>query len=190
MENPEAYQILRNHIAEYYEFSEEEWDVISQYFVFKKLKKHQFLIQHGQPVPDEFFIVSGLVKSYELQENGKEFIMQFGKENYWISDFYALQFKENAKMNIDCIEDCVVLSLSFENREKMCEINHKMANFFRKKSNKGFINLQQRVLSLMKETAEERYKNLQKNNSDLIQRVPKKLLASFLGVSRETLSRF
>ncbi|MBO6761169.1 MAG: hypothetical protein JJ909_09395 [Roseivirga sp.] len=64
-----------------------------------------------------------------------------------------------------------------------------MANFFRTKSNLGYINLQQRIMSLLTQTAEERYEEILQKMPHLIQRVPKRLLASFLGVSRETLSR-
>lgn len=181
---------LRKHISEFYHLTEEEWNFVSKLFTLKKLRKHQFLIQEGQKVEEEFLIVSGLVKSYEIDENGKEFIIQFAKENYWVSDYFAFQFHQPATMNVDCVEDCTFLALSFENREIICEKIHKMANFFRKKSNRGFIGLQQRVLSLMKETAEERYTQLLDKDPDLIQRVPKKMLAAFLGVSRETLSRF
>ena len=78
---------------------------------------------------------------------------------------------------------------NFENRELICNEVHAKANFFRIKANYGYVSLQRRILSLLTQTAEERYDGLLEKLPKLIQRVPKKLLASYLGVSRETLSR-
>lgn len=186
----EALLKLKKHILETVNLNEEDWSYIASHFKLKKLKKHQFLIQEGGDVPNEFWIVKGLVRSYFIEENGKEHILQFASENYWVSDFYAYQNHKEATLNIDCLEDATFLVMSFEDREKMCEEVPALANFFRIKSTKGFISLQQRVMGLMKDSAEKRYNDLIDRLPHLIQRVPKKYLASYLGVSRETLSRF
>ncbi|KXX66762.1 Crp/Fnr family transcriptional regulator [Flammeovirga sp. SJP92] len=186
----EALQKLKNHIQETVKLSESEWDFIAPHFSFKRLKKHQFLVQEGIDVPNEFWIVNGLVRSYFMEENGKEHILQFAMENYWVSDFNAYQNHEISTLNIDCLEDSTFLVMSFEDREMMCERVPALANFFRIKSTKGFIALQKRVMGLMKDNAETRYNDLIEKLPGLTQRVPKKYLASYLGVSRETLSRF
>ena len=93
-------------------------------------------------------------------------------------------------MNIDCIEDVELLCLSLQNRDKICADLHKIEHFFRRKSNFGYVALQRRILSLLNSNAKERYEQLLQNNPNLFQRVPKTLIASYLGVSRETLSRF
>ncbi|PWL32281.1 Crp/Fnr family transcriptional regulator [uncultured Roseivirga sp.] len=180
---------LRKHIEEISKLTEEEWEFIASHFHLRRLKKHHFLVQEGQKVDHEFWIVKGLVKSYAIDAKGKEHIMQFGMENYWVSDYPAFQFKREATMNVDCLEDSVFFSLSFNDRETICHQVPAMANFFRTKSNLGYINLQQRIMSLLTQTAEERYEEILQKMPHLIQRVPKRLLASFLGVSRETLSR-
>lgn len=180
---------LRNHIEEIVKLTDEEWKFVSSHFEYKKLKKHQFLIQVGQPVDYEFWIIEGLIRAYNIDEKGKEHILRFGMENYWISDHYAFQFQIPATIFVDCLEDSKFLCLSFENRELICNEVHAMANFFRIKSNYGYVSLQRRILSLLTQTAEERYDGLLEKLPKLIQRVPKKLLASYLGVSRETLSR-
>lgn len=185
----EAYHLLRKHIEELEKISDDEWKFISPHFHLRHLKKHHFLIQQDQMVENEFWIVKGLVKSYAIDVKGKEHILQFGMENYWVSDYYAYQFKESANINVDCLEDSTFFTLSFSDREKICHQVPAMANFFRTKSNFGYIHLQQRILSLMTQTAEERYQEILEKLPHLIQRVPKRLLASYLGVSRETLSR-
>ena len=92
-------------------------------------------------------------------------------------------------MSLKCLEDTYVFCLSLENYHKMCFDIQKMESFFLKKSNLGFIGSQQRILSLLTSNAKERYEQLLKQYPALFQRVPKTQLASYLGVSRETLSR-
>ncbi len=180
---------LRKHIEEITPLSDEEFEYILSHFVPKKLKRHQFLIQADNPVTNDFFVVKGLLKASFINSDGKEHILQFAKENWWISDYQAYFKQTNATLNVDCLEDVEVLCLSLSNREKLCADLHKIEHFFRRKSNFGYIALQQRILSLMNNNAKERYEQLLKQSPDLFQRIPKTLIASFLGVSRETLSR-
>jgi CRP-like cAMP-binding protein len=116
--------------------------------------------------------------------------MQFAMEDWWITDYQAYFNETKASLNIDCIETTEVLCLSLYNREKLCADMHKIEHFFRKKSNSGYVALQRRILSLLNSNAKERYEQLLQQYPALFQRVPKTLIASYLGVSRETLSRF
>lgn len=181
---------LRKHIEKLTPLSDKEFEYILSHFVPKKLKKHQFLIQEGNAVQQDFFVVKGLLKASFTNDEGKEHILQFAMEDWWISDYQAYFKETNASLNIDCLEDVEVLCLSLANREKLCADLHKIEHFFRRKSNFGYIALQQRILSLMNNNAKQRYEELLNQNPALFQRVPKTLIASYLGVSRETLSRF
>lgn len=183
-------QILRNQIEEHSTLSDEEFAYILSHFEEKKLKKHQFLIQENDIVKNDYFVLNGCLKSYHVDSNGKEHIVQFATQNWWITDFQAYFNKTTATLYIDCIEDCELLSLSLENREKLCAEMHKIEHFFRRKSNSGYVALQQRILSMLNNNPQERYDRLLLSNPILFQKVPKKLIASYLGVSRETLSRF
>lgn len=180
---------LREHIEKIVSLTDDEFEYVLSHFVIKKYKKHQFLIQEGEPVNYDFFVVSGLVKSSHTDEAGKQHIMQFAMEDWWISDYQAYFNQVSATLTVDCIEDTEVFCLSSQNREKLCADLHKFEHFCRKKSNSGYIALQQRILSLLNSSAKERYAQLLKQYPSLFQRVPKALLASYLGVSRETLSR-
>lgn len=180
---------LREHIDKIIPLTDAEFEHVLSHFSIKKFKKHQFLIQEGESVNVDFFVVSGLVKASHTDEAGKQHIMQFAMEDWWISDYQAYFNQTLATLTVDCIEDTEVFCLSLENREKLCAGLHKIEHFFRKKSNSGYIALQQRILSLLNSSAKERYVQLLKQYPSLFQRVPKTLLASYLGVSRETLSR-
>ena len=110
-------------------------------------------------------------------------------EDWWVTDYQAHFKKETATINVDCLEDCEILCLSLENREKLCSELQKIEHFFRIKSNFGYVALQRRILSLLDKDAKGRYEQLIELYPILLQRVPKTILASYLGVSRETLSR-
>ena len=181
---------LRKHIEEIISLEDSEFDYISSLFTEKKLKRHQYLIQVDEPVTHTYWVKKGLLKASFIDERGKEHIIQFAMENWWISDYLAYFTQTNSILTVNCLEDTELLCLSFENREKICREMHKMEYFFRKKANSGFIALQKRMLSFMADSPQKRYALLLKQYPKLIQRVPKSILALYLGVSRETLSRF
>lgn len=180
---------LQSHFGKLISFTPEEFAYVSSHFTSRKFRKHQFLVQQGSPVSNDFFVVKGLVKSSFTNEQGKEHILQLAMEDWWISDYLAYFNQTDATLDITCIEDVEVLCLSLANREKLCSELHQIEHFFRKKSNAGYIALQKRILSLMSQSAGERYNDLLQTYPTLAQRLPKTLLASYLGVSRETLSR-
>lgn len=137
----------------------------------------------------EFFVLEGLLKSYLPTEEGKEHILQFGSENWWVSDYQAFFSKSKSSLNVDCIEDCLVLELSLENRNKLCSEFHRIEHFFRIKANLSHAALQRRILSLLEKDAKERFEQFCILYPKLLQRLPKTTLAAYLGVTRETLSR-
>ncbi|HTG54642.1 MAG TPA: Crp/Fnr family transcriptional regulator [Niabella sp.] len=181
--------ILRHQLEKITPLSNEEFEYVLSHFTEKKFRKHQFLVQNGQPVRFDYFILNGCVKSYHTDDEGKIHIIQFGMQDWWITDYQAYYNQTTATTDIDCIEDTEVLCLSYENREKLCSEMHKIEHFFRKKTNTRNVALQQRILSLISNNAKERYNNLMEQYPQLFQKVPKHLIASYLGVTRETLSR-
>jgi CRP-like cAMP-binding protein len=183
-------QLLRQHFEKITPLSDAEFDFILSHFTRKTLKKHQFLVQESDAVPNDFFVEKGLAKAYFVADDGKEHILQFALEDWWITDYQAYFTQTPATLFIDCLEPTDVLCLSLHSRDKICAELHKIEHFFRKKSNLGYVALQKRILSLLKSNAKARYEQLLQQNPALFQRVPKTLIAAFLGVSRETLSRF
>jgi CRP-like cAMP-binding protein len=181
---------LRQHFEKIITLTDQEFDYVLSHFTTKKLKKHQFLIQEGDSVINDYFVVKGLLKAYHIDNAGKQHIMQFAMEDWWISDYQAYLSQTNATINVDCIENVELLCLSLHNRNKICSELHKIEHFFNQKSNVGYVALQRRLLSLLSNNAEERYKQLLSQYPNLFQRVSKTLIASYLGVTRETLSRF
>jgi CRP-like cAMP-binding protein len=108
---------------------------------------------------------------------------------WWTSDYNALYTKTRATINVDCVTDVEVLSLSNESREKLCNEIHQVEHFFRWRTNRGYVASQKRLLSFMNNDARARYEELLALYPQLYNLVPKHLIAAYLGVSRETLSR-
>lgn len=181
--------LLRQQIEKIVTLTDEEFAYVLSHFVSKKFKKHQFVVQEGEFVGYDYFILEGCLKSYSTDENGKHHIIQFGLQDWWITDYEAYYNQSEATVNIDCIENSELLCLSYTNREKLCAEMHKIEHFFRKKTNKRNVALQQRILSLLSSNARERYEKLLNQYPQLFQKVPKHLIAAYLGVTRETLSR-
>jgi CRP/FNR family transcriptional regulator, cyclic AMP receptor protein len=181
---------LKKHLEEIIPIlTDEEFEYILSHYVSLKRKKHQFIVQAGESVHNDHFVLKGCLKAYFIDEEGKEHIIQFAMENWWITDYNAYLNKVKASVFIECLEDCELLAISLENNEKLCAEMHKIEHFSNKKTKQGYIALQKRILSLLKNSAEERYTQLLEQYPQLFQRVPKKMIASYLGVSRESLSR-
>lgn len=180
---------LREHIEKIVPLTDDEFAFVSAHFSIKSYKKRTFLIQHGDSVKYSYFVISGLLMLVHNDEAEKQHIVSFAMEDWWESDYQAYHTQTKATMSLQCLEDTDVLCLSLQDYQKLCAGLQKMEYFFLTKANAGHIGSQQRILSFLTSNAKERYEKLLKRYPALFQRVPKTLLASYLGVSRETLSR-
>jgi CRP-like cAMP-binding protein len=183
------YLELKRHIEEIIELSDVDFDYISSHFTKKKLKKDQFLLQAGQQNVNKYFVIKGILKSYYIDKNDKEHILQFAEPDWWITDYKAFFNQTQSSIYIDCLTDCELLAISNENLEKLSNEFHKMEHFFRVKSNAGYVASQDRLLAMLNLTSIERFHYFINLYPTLINKVPKYLIASYIGVSREMLSR-
>lgn len=180
---------LRNHIGSVVPVTEKELELITHYFTPVFVPKKTSLLSCDQLVSREYLVVKGCMKLFIVDEADKEYIIQFAMENWWISDYPAYHFKTQSTTCIQALEDCVVLELTAENKQKLTKEIPAMMAFFGQKSFSGYVALQKRVLSLLKNSAKEKYELLLAQYPELFQRVSKTMIAHYLGVSRETLSR-
>lgn len=181
---------FRKHLKKFVIVSDEEYEKIRSYFGIRHLGKNQHLIVAGDSVNQTFWVERGLLISIYNDEQGREHILQFAIENCWITDQEAFYNQSKGSLTVKCLEESTLLSLSFDDREKLCEEFPAMEKFFRKKANDSFVKQQRRLLTYMTSDARQRLQLLIQEYPGLIQRVPKTILAAYLGVSRETLSRF
>ncbi|WP_316785491.1 Crp/Fnr family transcriptional regulator [Pedobacter frigiditerrae] len=185
----EAKEILKNHVSKITQLTDEQFDYFFSHFKKQSFKKGQAIISDGDQVDCEYFVISGCLKSFFINDDLKMYILQFAMTTWWASDFNALYNHTKATINLDCITDAEVLCLSNDDREKLCNELHAVEHFFRWRTNRGYVATQKRLLSLMNNNVKYRYEELLKMYPELYNIVPKNLIAAYLGVSRETLSR-
>ena len=185
----EAKEILKAHVAKIATLTDEQFDHFFSFFTPQSFKKGQSIISEGDAVNSEYFVISGCLKSFFVNDNLKMFILQFAMPTWWASDYNALYSHTRATIGVDCITDTEVLCLSNTHREKLCEGLHQAEHFFRWRTNRGYVAAQKRLLSFMNNDVKCRYEELLRLYPELYNIVPKNLIAAYLGVSRETLSR-
>ena len=184
-----AKEILKDYISKTISLTDEEFDHFYSHFTEKSFKKGQAVITAGEQTDAEYFVLDGVLKSFYINDNLKMYILQFAMPTWWISDFDALYTGVPATINVDCITDAHVLCLTNANREKLCKEMHQVEYLFRWRTNKGYVASQKRLLSFMNSDVKHRYEQLMAQYPALYNMVPKYLIAAYLGVSRETLSR-
>lgn len=185
----EAKETLKVHIAKLAALTDEQFDYFFSHFKPHSFKKGQAVITAGDVVDCEYFVISGCLKSFFINDDLKMYILQFAMPTWWCSDYNALYSNTKATLNVDCITDAEVLCISNNDREKLCSELHSVEHFFRWRTNNGYVATQKRLLSFMNNNVKHRYEELLKLYPELYNIVPKNLIAAYLGVSRETLSR-
>ena len=184
-----AQEILKEHLTKTITLSEDEFNYFFSHFKPLSFKKGQIIISEGDQVDGEYFVLNGCLKTFYVNENDKMFILQFAMPTWWASDYGAIYGGVKATVNLDCITDADVLCLTNDDRERLCREIPQLEYFFRWRSNKGYVAQQKRLLSFMNNDAKHRYEELMSMYPQLYNIVPKQLIAAYLGVSRETLSR-
>lgn len=167
----------------------EEEEFIKQYLTPKKLRKKQYLLQDGDVCKYIAFVEKGALKAYTVDDSGSESIIQFALEGWIISDLYSFLTAEPATYNIDAIEDAELLLISKASHEALLQKMPKYETYIRLQITGAYIALQKRLTSIISLPLDERYKNLTALYPNIVQRVPQHMIASYMGLTPETLSR-
>lgn len=180
---------INNYLAKVFDVPAEKVNLCSIQYELKKVSKHEMLLQEGEVCRNTFFVEKGLLRMYSIDKNGKEHVIQFAPENWLIGDRSSLYFNEKSRYYIEAVEDSEVLFLQPDFFSKLLE---EFPNSIEKNDliiQKHVKSLQDRINSLLGETAEERYLKFIKMYPDLLLRVPQWMIASYLGITPESLSR-
>ena len=188
--NQPMFELLFRKFDEKIALTEEEKQLSRTFFIPKKLRKKQYLLQEGDPCKYVAFVEKGLLRSYTIHDKGSEQIMQFAFEGWWIADQVSYLTGEPSEYNIDALEDSELLLLSKQAEEQMLQRIPKFERYFRILLQNNLIATQKRLAGSMRKSAEERYTELVKACPETLpQRIPQHMLASYLGITPETLSR-
>lgn len=171
------------------EISDSEFEKFLQFAVAKEFDKKQFLIQEGQICEYIYFVEHGSCYSYMTDDIGEKHAVQFALEAYWISDLYSFFSSQQAVYTIEALEPVKVLALHKYNFQKACDSIPCFDRFFRILVQNAYVSLQYRLARTNSDDAEKRYLEFSKKHTDFVQRIPQYLIASYLGIKPQSLSR-
>ena len=183
------FEVLFEHISKKITLTEEEEDKLKPFFIPKKYRKRQYMLQQGDICKYIAFVEKGMLRSYQVDDKGNEHVIQFAPEGWWIADNYSFLTGSPSNYDIDVLEDAEVLLITQASMEEMLQTIPAMERYMRILMQNSLISMQSRIACTLSSSAEERYQGVLKALPNIAQRVPQHMLASFLGITPETLSR-
>lgn len=183
------FEFFQKKVSETITITDEEFEYAKTLFVPKKLSKKRFLLEDGDPCIYTTFVESGLLRSFTVDEKGTEHILQFGMQGWWVADLYSFLTGEPSEYNIEALEDSEILLITNSSWDLLLKEVPAFERYFRVLIQNNLIATQRRLMGTMSTSAEERYLKLLQDFPDIIQRVPQHMIASYIGITRETLSR-
>jgi CRP-like cAMP-binding protein len=189
MTTTEAQDQLLQHFAELIALSTEEQDHVRKLFRVVRMQKKQIYLHKDDICQHYTYVADGLMRSYVNDTKGDLHILRFASKHYWIHDLGSFLDEKPARFYIDALEDSILLQISKEKYEWLFTTVPQFNLFFRKKLQRAFVSQQDRILSMVSMTAEERYKEFMERYPTLEQRLPQHQIAAYLGMRPEFLSR-
>lgn len=177
------------HVQNKIALSDEELTELIAAFKLKKVKRKQFIIQPEFTPKYRSYVLEGSFRAYVIDEKGDEHTIQFAIEDWWISDYNSYIYQQPATMFVVALEDSTILQIDYESEQKLKAANHKFETFFRIMAEKSAAYLARRIVSALTQNAEERYTEFLANYPKVVQRLPQYVLASYLNMSTEFLSK-
>lgn len=168
---------------------EEEFAFFNGLLQPKTVAAKEILIHEGDRCSELYFVEKGALYSYLTDVMGNTHVVQFALEDYWISDLYSFFSGKPALYSVEALEPCQLLVLDKVGFQTACDKLPKLDRFFRVLIQAAYVNAQYRIARSFSAEAEQRYCELVKKNPDIVQRIPQFLIASFLGVKPQSLSR-
>jgi len=170
-------------------FTTEESKFIASKLEEINLKKGDTLLHANDLVYDQYYVCNGCLRTYFIDNSGKEHTLQFAINDWWISDYTAFVTTTKAIMTIECIQDAMVYKISRKSMDHLYAEIPQLETFFRKKMEKAFAAFQKRILSNLSQSAKERYTTFFSTYPNIEQSVKNYHIASYLGITTESLSR-
>ncbi len=183
------YSKLYNVISSFIDLEENDKELVKTFFKYGSIEKGGSLIEAGKPAEKAFFILSGYLKYFKMLESGEELIVHlYAPDNFAIS-LKSFFLGTKAEESLQAITDCEYLWVSKADMDNLYSTSYKWHSFGRKLLESALIEKEERVIDQLTLTAQDKYMKLLKRQPDIIQNVPVKYIASFIGIQPESLSR-
>ena len=181
--------LILDNIAQHVTLTAEEQELFLSKTEIHHYKAKTILLHAGEICKHSYFVNSGVLRSFNINDNIVEHVLSFACSGWWISDMYSLLSQKPGNLFIQVIEDAEVIILSKENQEILYKEIPQLERFFRILTGNSLVAHQQRLMDNLSLTAEERFEKFCKKYPDLIYNIPQKQIASYLGVTPEFFSK-
>lgn len=178
-------EYINKHIS----LTNEEELIITSKINYRKYLKGQYVVQQGDVCKYENFVIKGCLKTFFVDNDGNNHVIMFAIENWWSADLSSFFTQTPADYNIKCIENTEVVQISYTAIEELYVLIPKLERFFRLLFQNSIISFEKRLVRDLSMTAKERYLFFQKQYPKIEQRVSQYTIASYIGVTKEFLSK-
>ena len=182
-------QSIIQNIAKHVSLTPDEQNLFLSKTATKIFKAKTILLSAGELSNETYFVNSGILRSFYINDNIIEHVLHFACEGWWIGDMYSLLSQKPGNLFIEVLEDAEVIQLSKENQDELYEKIPKLERFFRILTENSLVAHQERLMDSLSLTAEERFEKFYKKYPTLLQKVPQKHIASYIGVTPEFYSK-
>ncbi|MDB5281934.1 MAG: cyclic nucleotide-binding protein [Bacteroidota bacterium] len=183
------FEVFEKYLRQWVEISDEEMKLIRAASFERKIRKWQSILHEGEVWKIACFITTGCFRLYRFSADGTDHTLRFGVENWWISDQESYNLEKPSEYNIEALAASTIIVWTKEKWEELRETIPALKLFNERLLARGYETSQQRIYSLISNSAEEKYLEFQKTYPKVFNSVPLHMVASYLGISRETLSR-
>ena len=178
-----------NYINKYVALTSEEEAILLSKVSYRKYLKGQYVVQQGDVCKYSGFVISGCTRTYYVNDEGEEHIVMFSIENWWASEIGSFVTQSPSDYNVQCIENTELIQLSYTDQEELFKAIPKLERFFRLILEKAFVASQKRIIKSFSLTAKDQYLQFKIQYPEVEQRIPQYMVASYLGISKEFLSK-
>ena len=184
-----TFEVLRAYLSARATITDDEFGVVEQSFIPKSLQSGEVLQRAGEPARWGAFVARGCLRSYVIDSDGDEHIIQFAPEEWWLSDLESLGTGQPSRYFFDAIEASELLLIDPPSQQRLIERVPGYAASFRVGLQRHAAAKNRRIVETLSTSAEERYREFMQEYPSIAQRVSQRMLASYLGITPETLSR-
>ena len=183
------FEKLIEHLRQKINLTENEASIIVSKLKSRTYLKGQYIVQEGDVCKYQTFVLSGKVRTFYLDENGNEHIIAFGIENWWIGDICSFTTQTSAEFNTHCLENTTVLQITYKDMQELYDLVPQLDRYFRLIIQKAYGNMSKRIVRNHSMSAKERYTVFVETYPEIVNRVPQYMVASYLGITKEFLSK-
>ena len=181
--------LILTNISKHIDLQADESEFFISLLKTKRVKRKQFLLREKEVCTHSIFVNSGCLRGFTLDANGYEHILQFAPPGWWIADMYSMLTGQPGELFIEALEETEVLTLHIDDRNLLMQKVPKFERFFRIIIENSLITFRQRLMENLGLPARERYLLFCKRYPTLIERLPQKQVAAYIGVTPEFLSK-